>query len=70
MRIYLKINQVEFVLESLEATIKTFSEYQHYPDKKFKQERITEAEKVRQIFRDARNKYKNQKKGGKDENSN
>lgn len=70
MRIYLKINQVEFILESLEYTIKDFNEYQHYPYKKFKQERIAEAEKVRQIFRDARNKYKNQKKGGKNENSN
>ena len=70
MRIYLKINQVEFILETLEATIKTFNEYQHYPDKKFKQERIAEAEKVRQIFRDARNKYNKNEKGGKYESSN
>lgn len=69
MRIYLKINEVEFILESLEYTIKAFNEYRNYPDKKFKQERIAEAEKVRQIFKDARNKYKNQKKGGKNESS-
>ena len=70
MRIYLKINEVEFILESLEATIKSFNEYQNYPDKKFKKKRITEAEKIRQKFRDTRNKYNKNEKGGKYESPN
>jgi len=70
MRIYLNVNQVGFTIESLDYTILAFNKYQDYPDEEFRKKRIAEAEKVRQIFRDARNKYNEIKKGGKNESKN
>jgi len=65
MRIYLKNNEIDFVIESLNYTIFAFENYKDYPDYKFQKGRIAEAKEVRQTFIDARNKYNEIKKGRK-----